>query len=305
MSDKHLGRGDTAVITGAASGFGLELATLCARRGMNVVLADVQADALQRAEQALQGMGAPLLPFRLDVSKAAEVEAMGRATVERFGVPHLVFNNAGVGAGGLIWEHSAADWEWVLGVNLMGVAHGVRVFTPLMLQAAERDPGYEGHIVNTASMAGLVNPPNMGAYNVSKHAVVSLSETLFQDLSLVTDRLHAHVLCPFFVPTGIHQSERNRPAELHGEQAKPTRSQLIAQAFSNKAVTSGKMTAAQVAAKVIDALVSDSFYVFSHPHALGSVQLRMEDLLQHRNPSDPLKDTPEVRRQLRDALRGA
>jgi NAD(P)-dependent dehydrogenase (short-subunit alcohol dehydrogenase family) len=305
MSDKHLGRGDTAVITGAASGFGFELATLCARRGMNVLLADVQADALQRAEQALQAIGAPLLPYRLDVSKAAEVEALGRATVERFGAPHLVFNNAGVGAGGLIWEHSAADWEWVLGVNLMGVAHGVRVFTPLMLQAAVRDPGYEGHIINTASMAGLVNPPNMGAYNVSKHAVVSLSETLFQDLSLVTDSLHAHVLCPFFVPTGIHQSERNRPAELRGTTAKPTRSQLIAQAFSSKAVTSGKVTAAQVAAKVIDAVASDSFYIFSHPHALASVQLRMEDLLQHRNPSDPLKDTPEVRRQLRDALRGA
>jgi NAD(P)-dependent dehydrogenase (short-subunit alcohol dehydrogenase family) len=305
MSDKHLGRGDTAVITGAASGFGFELAKLCAQRGMNVVLADVQADALQRAEQELKPHGAPLLPFRLDVSRAAEVEALGRATIERFGTPHLVFNNAGVGAGGLIWEHSVADWEWVLGVNLMGVAHGVRVFTPAMLEAARHDPGYEGHLINTASMAGLVNPPNMGVYNVSKHAVVSLSETLFHDLSLVTDQVHAHVLCPFFVPTGIHQSERNRPASLSDAGAKPTRSQLIAQAFSNKAVTSGRITAAQVAAKVVDAVVRDAFYVYSHPHALGSVQLRMEDLLQHRNPSDPLKDTPEVRRQLRDALRSA
>jgi NAD(P)-dependent dehydrogenase (short-subunit alcohol dehydrogenase family) len=305
MSDKHLGRGDTAVITGAASGFGFELAWLCAGRGMNVVLADVQADALQRAEAELEPLGAPLLPCRLDVSKAGEVEALGRASIERFGAPHLVFNNAGVGAGGLIWEHTAADWEWVLGVNLMGVAHGVRVFTPAMLEAARRDPGYEGHVINTASMAGLVNPPNMGVYNVSKHAVVSLSETLFHDLSLVTDQVHAHVLCPFFVPTGIHQSERNRPASLSDPDARPTRSQLIAQAFSNKAVTSGKVTAAQVAAKVVDAVVRDAFYVYSHPHALGSVQLRMEDLLQHRNPSDPLKDTPEVRRQLRDALRSA
>ncbi len=303
MSDKHLNRGDTAVITGAASGFGLELARLAARRGMNVVMADVQADALERARAELAPLGAALLPFRLDVSRAAEVEAMARATVERFGVPHLVFNNAGVGAGGLIWEHSVADWEWVIGVNLMGVAHGVRVFTPLMLEAAKRDAGYEGHIVNTASMAGLVNPPNMGVYNVSKHAVVSLSETLYQDLSLVTDQVHAHVLCPFFVPTGIHKSERNRPGALRDAGAKPTRSQLIAQAMSDKAVTSGRVTAAMVAAKVMDAVSSDAFYIYSHPKALSSVQTRLEDVMQQRNPSDPLKDTPDVRRQLRDALR--
>ena len=131
---------------------------------------------------------------------------------QRFGAPHFVFNNAGVGSGGLIWENTLADWEWVLGVNLMGVVHGVRVFTPMMLEAARRDPAFEGHIVNTASMAGLVNPPNMGVYNVSKHAVVSLSETLYQDLRLVTDQVGASVLCPFFVPTGITQSQRNRPA---------------------------------------------------------------------------------------------
>src|SRR5512143_912959 len=159
MSERHLGRGDTAVITGAASGFGLELARLCARRGMNIVAADVQTDALQRAQQELTALGAPVLPFRLDVSHAQEVEAMAAAAAERFGVPHLVFNNAGVGAGGLIWEHTLADWQWVIGVNVMGVAHGVRVFTPLMLEAAARDPGYEGHVINTASMAGLVNPP--------------------------------------------------------------------------------------------------------------------------------------------------
>jgi NAD(P)-dependent dehydrogenase (short-subunit alcohol dehydrogenase family) len=228
---------------------------------------------------------------------------MGRATVDRFGVPHLLFNNAGVGAGGLIWEHTLRDWEWVIGVNLMGVAHGVRVFTPLMLEAAEKDSRYEGHIVNTASMAGLVNPPNMGVYNVSKHAVVALSETLYQDLSLVSDRVHAHVLCPFFVATGIHHSERNRPEALNNPTAKPTRSQLIAQAMTQKAVTSGKVTAAMVAQYVLDAVRDDRFYIYSHPKALGSVQIRMEDVLQQRNPSDPLKDAPEMGKQLRDALR--
>jgi len=303
MSDTHLGRGDTAVITGAGSGFGLELARLCAQRGMNIVAADVQADALARAEKELQSLGAQVLAVRLDVSQAAEVEAMGRATVERFGAPHLVFNNAGVGAGGLIWEHTLRDWEWVIGVNVMGVAHGVRVFTPLMLEAAERDSSYEGHIVNTASMAGLVNPPNMGVYNVSKHAVVALSETLYQDLSLVSDQVHAHVLCPFFVATGIHQSERNRPEGLSNPAAKPTRSQLIAQAMTQKAVTSGKVTAAMVAQYVLDAVRDDRFYIYSHPKALGSVQIRMEDVLQQRNPSDPLRDAPDMGKQLRDALR--
>ena len=177
-----------------------------------------------------------MLPFRLDVSKAAEVEALGAATLARFGAPHLVFNNAGVGAGGLIWEHTLKDWEWVIGVNLMGVAHGVRVFTPMMLAAAEADSGYEGHIVNTPRRwPGLLNAPNMGAYNVSKHAVVSLSETLYQDLRLVTTQVSASVLCPFFVPTGITASERNRPAEMR-EAAQPTRSQLIGQAMATKAV---------------------------------------------------------------------
>jgi len=303
MSERHLARGDTAVITGAGSGFGLELARLCAQRGMNIVAADVQADALARAETELRALGAPVLPFKLDVAKAAEVEAMGAATVQRFGVPHLVFNNAGVGAGGLIWEHTLRDWEWVIGVNVMGVAHGVRVFTPLMLEAAEKDSTYEGHIINTASMAGLVNPPNMGVYNVSKHAVVALSETLYQDLSLVSDQVHAHVLCPFFVATGIHDSARNRPQELSNPNAKPTRSQLIAQAMTQKAVGSGKVSAAMVAQYVLDALRDERFYIYSHPKALASVQTRLEDVMQQRNPSDPLKDAPEMGRQLREALR--
>ena len=138
--------------------------------------------------------------------------ATGLQVQQRFGAPHLVFNNAGVGSGGLIWENSVADWQWVLGVNLWGVVHGVRLFTPMMLQAAKQDPSYRGHIVNTASMAGLLAAPNMGVYNVSKHAVVALSETLYQDLQLVSHQVGASVLCPYFVPTGISQSHRNRPA---------------------------------------------------------------------------------------------
>jgi NAD(P)-dependent dehydrogenase (short-subunit alcohol dehydrogenase family) len=294
-------QGRTAVITGAASGFGLEVSRIAAARGMNLVMADVQEDALATAVAEITRLGAPVLSYRLDVSKAAEVEAMGTATRQRFGVPHFVFNNAGVGGGGLIWEVSLGDWDWVLGVNLWGVIHGVRVFTPMMVEAARQDPAYEGHIVNTASMAGLLNPPNMGVYNVSKHAVVSLSETLYHDLSLVTDQVRASVLCPYFVPTGITRSERNRPAELTSQ--KPTKSQLVARAMSDKAVSSGKVTAATVAQFVFDALAEDRFYIYSHPQALGTVQSRMEDIVAGRNPSDPFAQRPEVGEQLRNALR--
>lgn len=296
-------QGRTAVITGAGSGFGLELSRLAAAAGMNLVMADVQPDALDRAVAEIRGLGAQVLGFRLDVAKAAEVESMGEATRERFGVPHLVFNNAGVGAGGLIWEHTLKDWEWVVGVNLMGVAHGVRVFTPMMVEAAKADPAYEGHIVNTASMAGLLNAPNMGVYNVTKHAVVALSETLYQDLRLVTDQIGASVLCPFFVPTGIHQSGRNRPSEMKEAAARPTKSQLIAQAMSDKAVTSGKVTAAQVAQFVMDAVRENRFYVFSHPKSLASVQTRLEDIMLGRNPTDPFALKPEIGEGLRKALR--
>jgi NAD(P)-dependent dehydrogenase (short-subunit alcohol dehydrogenase family) len=295
--------GRTAVITGAASGFGLEASRIAARRGMNVVMADVQADALERAAAEIAASGAAVLPHRLDVSRAAEVEALGRAVQERFGAPHLVFNNAGVGAGGLVWESTVADWEWVIGVNLMGVVHGVRVFTPMMLAAAAKDPAYEGHIVNTASMAGLINAPNMGVYNVSKHAVVAMSETLYQDLRLVTDQIGASVLCPFFVPTGITQSHRNRPSELAADQ--PTRSQLIGQAMSDRAVGRGKLTAAEVAQYVFDAVDADRFYIYSHPHALSSVQTRLEDIMQSRNPTDPFAAKPEIGVELKAALRAA
>jgi NAD(P)-dependent dehydrogenase (short-subunit alcohol dehydrogenase family) len=299
---KHF-KGRTAVITGAGSGFGLETSLLAAREGMNVVMADVQDDALGAAAQQARALGAEVLAQRLDVSKAGEVEALAAATLTRFGAPHLVFNNAGVGAGGLIWEHSQRDWEWVIGVNVMGVAHGVRCFVPAMLEAAKADPAYEGHVVNTASMAGLLNPPNMGVYNVSKHAVVSVSGTLYQDLALVTDQVTASVLCPYFVPTGIHQSQRNRPQALSDTGAKPTRSQRVAQAMTSKAVESGRVSAAQVAGFVFEALRDRRFYIFSHPKALATVQTRLEDIMLARNPTDPFADKPEIGAELRAALR--
>ena len=291
----------TAVLTGAGSGFGLACARMGAALGMNLVLVDVQQDALDQVSQELAAAGAPVLARRVDVSKAVEMDALGAAVKARFGAPHFVFNNAGVGAGGLIWESTAADWDWVLGVNVMGVAHGVRVFTPMMLEAARQDAAYQGHIVNTASMAGLVNAPNMGIYNVSKHAVVSLSETLYQDLALVTDQISAAVLCPFFVPTGISQSHRNRPPSEVSVQA--TRSQMMGQAMSDKAVSSGKVSAEEVARLVFEALKTRQFYIYSHPKAIGTVQTRLEDIVLARNPTDPFIQKPEVGAALREALK--
>jgi NAD(P)-dependent dehydrogenase (short-subunit alcohol dehydrogenase family) len=294
-------KGKTAVLTGAGSGFGLECTRIAARLGMNLVLVDVQQDALDLAAHELTAHGANVLACKVDVSDANAMEQLALQVQQRFGVPHLVFNNAGVGSGGLIWENSVADWQWVLGVNLWGVVHGVRLFTPMMLQAAKQDPNYQGHIVNTASMAGLLAAPNMGVYNVSKHAVVALSETLYQDLQLVSDQVGASVLCPYFVPTGISQSHRNRPADVAAD--KPTQSQLIGQAMSDKAVGSGKVSAAEVAQKVFDAVQAGQFYIYSHPQALSLVNQRMQAVVEGVNPPDPFVSKPELGASLRQALR--
>lgn len=291
-----------AVITGAGSGFGREFALIAAKLGMRLVLADIQEDALNKVIEEIKAQGASVTGMRCDVSKGDQVQALADLTMRVFGSVHLVFNNAGVGSGGLIWENTEADWNWVLGVNLWGVIHGVRIFTPLMLENAKREPGYQGHIVNTASMAGLLNAPTMGVYNVSKHAVVSLSETLYQDLQLTEAPIGASVLCPYFVPTGISQSHRNRPAEMQNSE-RPTVSQLAAQAMSDKAVSSGKVTAAEVAHNTFEAIRNNQFYIFSHPGALTNVRVRMEDIVEQRNPSDPYAATPHVRELLQARLK--
>lgn len=295
-------RGRVAVITGAASGFGLEFARKAADSGMKLALADVQEEGLADARDELEAAGAEVLTTACDVRRGEQVQALADQVMERFGSVHLVFNNAGVGSGGLIWENSEQDWEWVLGVNLWGVIHGVRIFTPLMLEAARRETGYEGHIVNTASMAGLLSAPTMGVYNVSKHAVVALSETLYQDLQLVGAPIGASVLCPYFVPTGISDSHRNRPRELQN-QAAPTPSQMIAQAMSQKAVAAGRVSAEEVAGRTFDAIREGRFYIFSHPEHLGNVRRRMEDIVSGAVPGDPFAEAPQIGQMLRDKLR--
>ena len=296
-------KGTTAVLTGAGSGFGLECARIGATRGMNLVLVDVQQDALDKARAEMEAAGVQVMARKVDVADAKQMEDLAKAVQERFGAPHFVFNNAGVGAGGLVWENTVADWEWVLGVDLWGVIHGVRLFTPMMLEAAAKDPSYRGHIVNTSSMAGLLTPPNMGIYNTAKAAVVSLTETLYQDLKLVTDQVGASLLCPYFVPTGIAHSERARPQDAQEEGRKATTSQRVAQGLIEKAVAGGRVTAADVAQFVFDALEADRFYIYSHPKALAPVMTRADDILAGTNPTDPYRERPELGEQLRAALR--
>jgi NADP-dependent 3-hydroxy acid dehydrogenase YdfG len=278
--------GKVAVITGAGSGFGREFGRIAAGLNMKLVLADIQTDALEAVAMELRNAGAHVLALQTDVSKAADMEALVEQTYQNYGSAHLLFNNAGVGAGGFVWENSVADWEWVLGVNVWSVIHGIRLFVPRMLAQ-----GDECHVVNTASVAGLLSAQTMAVYNVSKHAVVTLSETLFQDLRVANGNIGVTVLCPAFVATGIAASERNRPADLQSDQPL-TKSQKIAAAATVKAVESGKLTAAEVAAKTFDCIRENKFYCLTHPKILGSVELRMQDILAQRNPSDPFSLKP-------------
>ena len=281
--------GKVAVVTGAGSGFGREFARIGARERMRLVLADVQQDALDDTVAEVRAAGAEALGMRTDVSKPEDVEQLAARATERFGAVHLLFNNAGVaGGGGFAWETSLEDWRWLLGVNLMGVVNGIRSFLPLML---EQD--CECHVVNTASAAGLVSVPLTSVYNVSKHAVVTLSETLFHDLRLANAKVGVSLLCPAFVPTNIRSSERNRPPELMDD-APPTPSQITARERSEKAIASGRLGAAEVARMTFDAVRADRFYVITHPKMLASVELRLQDVLAQRNPSDPYTFKTEV-----------
>lgn len=280
--------GKVAVVTGAASGFGREFARLGASLGMRLALADVELQALVRVVDELRAQGAEAFGEKVDVRHADEVEHLAERTIERFGAAHLLFNNAGVAAGGLLWEAGESDWQWVLGVNLWGAIHGIRSFVPRMLKQ-----GDDCHVVNTASVAGLLAPQGMGVYNVSKHAVVALSETLYQDLRVVGASIGVTLLCPAFVPTGIAQSERNRPDELRSA-APPTESMRASQRATEKAVASGRISAEQVARMTFDAVRENRFYVITHPKILGSVELRLHDVIAQRNPSDPFSLEPKL-----------
>jgi NAD(P)-dependent dehydrogenase (short-subunit alcohol dehydrogenase family) len=274
--------GRVAVVTGAGSGLGRELAARFAREGMKLVLADVDEAALARTESELTAAGAAAIAVRCDVASGADVEALAARTLDAFGAVHVVCNNAGVAPLGVVWENSVADWQWTLGVNLWGVIHGVRVFAPILLGQDD-----EGHIVNTASVAGLIAPPGMGMYNVSKHAVVALTETLHHDLAARGVRVKCSVVCPAYFPSGIVESERARPATLREARAK-TDEDLAREANMRKAVQSGRLSAADIAARVFEAVRDERFYVLTHPRILPAVEARMRDILNGRNPGSPL-----------------
>ncbi len=270
-----------AVVTGGASGLGLAMARRFAAEGMKLVLADVEEEALRKVETEFRKAGTPVVGIRTDVSRAQDVERLAEKTLATFGGVHLLCNNAGVGPGGVVWENTVADWEWVLGVNLWGVIHGVRVFLPIMLRQDA-----DCHVVNTASVAGLLSVPNMGIYCVSKHAVVTLTECLYHDLAQRNARVGVSLLCPAYVPTGIIDSERNRPALLRNAQRVKTPEELAREEAMRKAVLSGKISAEQVAQMVFDAVESNRFYILTHPKIKGAIQMRMEDILQERAPTD-------------------
>jgi NAD(P)-dependent dehydrogenase (short-subunit alcohol dehydrogenase family) len=271
-----------AVVTGAGSGLGRALALRFAAERMKLVLADIDERALAATAALLAAAGAPHVAQRTDVSSGADVEALAQAAMTAFGAVHVVCNNAGVAPLGPVWEGSENDWRWTLGVNLWGVIHGVRIFTPLLLAQ-----GGEAHIVNTASVAGLISPPGMGLYNVSKHAVVALTETLHHDLAARGAAVRCSVVCPAFFPSGIAASERSRPAALASGRDRNA-GDAEREAWLERAVQSGRLSAEDIAAATFEAVRDERFYVVTHPRILAAVESRVQDILQGRTPRSPV-----------------
>jgi len=271
-------KGKVAVITGAASGIGRGIAERCVAEGMKVVLADIDEADLTKAEAELKTQGGTVLGVRTDVSKRSDVELLARQALDAFGQVHLLFNNAGVGAGGAPWEATWNDWEWVIGVNLWGVIHGVKVFTPLMLAQ-----NTECHIINTSSTAGLVVGSFSAPYSVTKHAVVALSESLYLTLQQRNSLVKVSVLCPGLVRTNIADAERNRPTELRNETVTMT-PEMQASLAAFKAVIEASMPPLQVADVVFDAIKNEQFYILTHPEWIEVIQLRTDKLLRMENP---------------------
>jgi NAD(P)-dependent dehydrogenase (short-subunit alcohol dehydrogenase family) len=272
--------GKVALVTGAASGIGLGMATRFAQEAMRVVLADIEEPALERAVNGLRAQDFDVVGVVTDVSSAESVEALASQALAAFGKVHVLCNNAGVGGGfEQIWEASVKDWQWAMNVNVWGVVHGVRTFVPIML-----DQGEEGHIVNTASVAGLM--PGSRIYDVTKHAVVALSEALYHGLRKIDARVGASVLCPGLIDTNIMFAFRNRPTELHnipGQLASP-REVERAERIGNLAQETG-LPAATVAGIVVEAIRNDQFYILTHDRFDAPIRARMEDFLERRTPT--------------------
>jgi NAD(P)-dependent dehydrogenase (short-subunit alcohol dehydrogenase family) len=276
-------KGKVAVVTGAASGIGRAMAERFAREGMKVVLADVEEKPLALAVQAIAGKGAEALGLRTDVSKWEDVEHLSRKVYERFGAAHIVCNNAGIGTGGLSWEQPLADWEWTFGVNLWGVIHGIRAFVPRMIEQGE------GHVVNTASMAGLGGAPGLSAYCATKHAVVGISECLHHELLLAAGgKVKVSVLCPGFVKTNIGDADRNRPAASPAKPIaeRPPHEQAM-DAMMREALSRG-IPPSEVADQVLAAVVQERFWILTHPKMKKAVEVRTRGIVEGHSPEfDP------------------
>jgi NAD(P)-dependent dehydrogenase (short-subunit alcohol dehydrogenase family) len=276
-------REKVAVITGGASGIGRAVARRAAAEGMKVVIADIEEGALKEVENELTGQGADAFAVTTDVADAASVRGLRDRALRQYGAVHLVHNNAGVGGGGPIWEVPEHDWRWILGVNLWGVIHGVSTFVPLLIEQGE------GHVVNTASIAGLTTAPFLGPYNASKQAVVAISETLYKDLQAAgVSGVGVSVLCPGFVQTRIADSGRNRPdwAPGRSDWAPETEVERADDAHSviQGLIDSG-IPAEVVAERVLDGVRTDTFYILTHPDLRAAIQTRFEDIVEGRTPS--------------------
>jgi NAD(P)-dependent dehydrogenase (short-subunit alcohol dehydrogenase family) len=272
-------RDRVAVVTGAASGIGRALAERFAAEGMKVVLADVEEGALRLAEAELREKSVDVLAVRTDVSKPEEIEKLAQQTLDAFGAVHIVCNNAGVaGAWGQAWANTLDDWNWIMGVNLWGVIHGVRTFLPIMLEQGE-----EGHVVNTASLAGLM--PGRGIYGVTKQAVVALSESLYNDLKVMDAKIGVSVLCPGWVDTNIIDAGRNRPAELaRTVDAIPDTQREQVDTMVRNLLKTGLQPSA-VAEQVLEAIQEDKLYIITHPEMDFIIKERFDNILSRKNPT--------------------
>lgn len=272
-------RDRVAVVTGAASGIGRGLAERFAVEGMKVVLADVEQDALRQAEVEMREKGFDVLGVRTDVSQAGDVEKLAQQTLDAFGAVHILCNNAGVaGFSGTVWESTLRDWEWVMGVNLWGVIHGVRTFLPIML-----DQGSEGHIVNTASLAGIMG--GGGIYGVTKQGVVALSESMYSELALSGAKVKVSVLCPGWVNTRILDAGRNRPEELRNAVERPVDPERAAIEGTIRNLLEAGLSPAAIAGQVLDAIRDERLYILTHPEMSGIVRTRFDDILAQQNPA--------------------
>jgi len=270
--------GKVAVVTGAASGIGLAMAEAFAGEGMKVVLADVDEAALEAARARLTEKGAEATSVPTDVSDAASVDALREATLSSFGAAHVICNNAGVGGGGPAWEVPLATWQWVFGVNFWGVVHGIRSFVPVLVEQGE------GHVVNTASAAGLLATPFMAPYTATKFAVVATSETLRLDLT--GRNVGVSVLCPMWVRTRIHESDRNAPPEVVAAQEEPAADRATAEAFRGfiAGLVESGMEPGDVAAQVVSAVKEDRFWVLPHPEVGAAAAARGAQIAAGKNP---------------------